>query len=89
MPILFIIEPNLAPAGPATILPVSAARSVETLLSNAVLLLEDAEGVAIDGRLLTIASWLRDRLEELQGELLPIVKATIETLEKHQAEARR
>jgi hypothetical protein len=64
--------------------PLTAARSVESLLAAAKDLLLDAEGVAKDGQLTAIAHWIRERIDSLDNELLKEVRATVEALEKRQ-----
>jgi hypothetical protein len=64
----------------------ASARGVESLVTAARDLLADAQRMADDGRLPTIARWIADRVESLDGELLKEVRATVEALEKRQAE---
>ena len=65
--------------------PLAAARSVESLLASAKELLLDAESEARDGRLRSIAQWIRQRIDSLDSELLKEVRATVEVLERRQA----
>lgn len=64
----------------------AAARGVESLLKAARDLMLDAERMATDGGLKMVAFWIRDRVGSLNGELLIEVRATVEALEKEQAE---
>jgi hypothetical protein len=66
--------------------PLAAAYAVESLLAAARDLLSDAELLAKDGQLSAIAFWIRNRVDSLDGELINEVRATIEALEKRQAE---
>jgi hypothetical protein len=65
--------------------PLAAARSVERLLTAAKERLLDTESEARDGRLISIAQWIRERIESLDGGLLREVRATVEVLERRQA----
>ena len=67
-------------------LPLAAARSVESLLTSARDMLINAESNATDGRLTSIAQWIRERIDSLDEELLKEVRATVEVLERRQAE---
>ena len=60
--------------------PLAAARSVESLLASA------KESEARDGRLTSIAQWIRQRIDSLDSDLLKEVRATVEALEQRQAE---
>jgi len=66
--------------------PDSAARSCECILHTLVEQLVEAEGVARGGGLTQIAVWIHERIESLEGELLPEVRALVAMLE---AEARK
>ena len=70
---------------PAATQPLSALRSVHCLLHTGLLLLIDAELAANDGRLITVASWIRSSIAEFEDKLLPQVAANITALEKLQA----
>jgi hypothetical protein len=69
-------------------LSLASARGAESLLIAAKDLLLDAESEAKDGQLTSIAQWIRARIDSLDDELLPEVRATVKMLEKRQAEAR-
>ena len=64
--------------------PLAAARGVEILLTTARDMLIYAEGDARDGRLTSIAQWIRERIVSLDEELLKEVRATVEVLERQQ-----
>jgi hypothetical protein len=64
----------------------NAARAVESLLNAARDLMNDAEAIATDGGLTMMAFWIRSRIESLNGQLLKEIRATVEALEKQQAE---
>ena len=64
--------------------PLAAARGVEILLTTARDMLIYAEGDARDGRLTSIAQWIRERIVSFDEELLKEVRATVEVLERQQ-----
>ena len=64
--------------------PLAAARGVESLLTAAKELLLDAESEARDGRLTSIAQWIRERINSLDEKVLKEVRVTVEVLERQQ-----